>query len=74
MKKKLTVAITIATLALAGACGGGGDRPSKDDLAKTLSDKALKALAENDSDFKPSAADTKAQTDTVSALGKCLAP
>ncbi|MEO6604142.1 MAG: hypothetical protein ABIN55_00880 [Aeromicrobium sp.] len=102
MKKKLIVAVSIATLTLAGACGGGGDRPSADELAKTLSDKdnglgatftkkqakcaadalvdsklsdkALKALAEGDEDFKPSAADTKAQEGVISGLTKCLTP
>ncbi len=39
-----------------------------------LSDKALKALAEGDEDFKPSAADTKAQADMIDDLGKCLDP
>ena len=39
MKKNLTAAVAIATLALAGACGGGSDRPSKDELAKALSSK-----------------------------------
>ncbi|MDX6276851.1 MAG: hypothetical protein QOJ72_979 [Nocardioidaceae bacterium] len=95
MKKTLTAATIVITLALAGGCGGG-DRPSKGDLSKAIqktdssfskkgadcaakalldskiSDKGLKAIADNDKKFKPSAADKKAQAKVSPALAKCL--
>jgi hypothetical protein len=38
MKKSLTAAFIVAALSLS-ACGGGDDRPSKDELAKQLTSK-----------------------------------
>ncbi len=93
MKKTLTAVAVVAALSLS-ACGGGGDRPSKDEISKALqdndmskkqadcaadaildsdlSDKALKALAEQDENFKPSKADKKAQEKATADLTKCL--
>lgn len=99
MKKSLTAVAIVAALSLS-ACGGGDDRPSKEDLSKTLSDKkngagltkkqadcvaeamldskisekGLKAIAEGDKDFKPSAADKKAQTAVTEDITKCVTP
>jgi uncharacterized lipoprotein YehR (DUF1307 family) len=101
MKKTLTAVAVVAALSLS-ACGGGGDRPSKDELSKALSkkdnglgttltkkqadcvagaivdsklsDKALKALADGDEDFKPTKEDTKAQKAVTEDLTKCLTP
>lgn len=40
MKKTLTAAMMVTTLALAGACGGGGDeRPTKADISKAITAK-----------------------------------
>ncbi len=39
-----------------------------------LSDEAVKAVAENDTDFKPSDEDTAAQGDAATAIGKCITP
>jgi predicted small lipoprotein YifL len=39
-----------------------------------LSDEAVKAVAENDTDYKPSKADTEAQGDAATAIGKCITP
>jgi len=98
MKKSLTAIAVVAALSLT-ACGGGGERPSKDELSKELSkkdnvfgqkftkkqadciakaivdsklsDKAVKALKEQDSDFKPSKADNKARDAIVADVEKC---
>lgn len=93
MKKSLTAVLVVAALSLS-ACGGGSDRPSKDELTKVLvenelskkqaecaadaildsdlSDEALKAMAEQDEDYKPSKADTKAQAKATEAMMKCV--
>ncbi|MBD8608059.1 hypothetical protein IFT73_14470 [Aeromicrobium sp. CFBP 8757] len=97
MKKTLSAAFVVAALTLTSACGGGGDRPSADDVAaqlkksagsaitdkqadcaakaivdSDLSDEAVKAVAENDTDYKPSDEDTKAQGDAATEIGKCI--
>ena len=95
MKKSLTAATIVITLALASACGGS-DRPSQAEVSKAIqksdssfskkgadcaakalvksdiSDKGLKAIADNDKKFKPSAADKKAQAKATAAIEKCL--
>lgn len=95
MKKALTAATIVITLALASACGGS-DRPSQADVSKAIqktdssftkkgadcaakvlvdsdiSDKGLKAIADDDKNFKPSAADKKVQTKVSPAIEKCL--
>lgn len=101
MKKSLTAVAIVAALSLT-ACGGGSDRPSKEDLSKELSkkdnafdtkftkkqadciakaivdsklsDKAVKALKEQDNKFKPTAADNKARDAIASDVEKCLTP
>jgi hypothetical protein len=95
MKKSLTAAFIVAALSLSG-CGGGDDRPSKDELVKALvkqdltkkeaecaadavldsdlSDEALKAMAEQDEDFKPTKDDKKAQTKIIEDMTKCVTP
>ena len=99
MKKSLTAVAIVAALSLT-ACGGGGDRPSKEDLSKEftkkddafdtkftkkqadciaeaivdskLSDKAVKALKEQDSDFKPTKADEDARDAIAGDVEKCV--
>jgi len=99
MKKSLTAVAIVAALSLS-ACGGGGDRPSKDELSKEftkkdnafsttftkkqadciaeaivdskLSDKAVKALKEQDNKFKPTKADEKARDAIASDVEKCV--
>jgi hypothetical protein len=39
MKKTLSAAFVVATLALTSACGGGGDRPSKDEVKTAITKK-----------------------------------
>jgi len=39
MKKTLSAAFIVAALALTSACGGGGDRPSKDEVKTAISKK-----------------------------------
>ena len=39
MKKTLTAALVVAALSLTTACGGGGDRPSKDEVKSALTSK-----------------------------------
>ena len=36
MKKTLSAAFVVAALALTSACGGGDDKPSKEDLSKSF--------------------------------------
>ena len=99
MNKSLTAVAIVAALSLS-ACGGGSDRPSKDELSKEftkkdnafsttftkkqadciaeaivdskLSDKAVKALKEQDGDFKPTKADNKARDAISSDVEKCV--
>ena len=101
MKKSLTAVAIVAALSLT-ACGGGSDRPSKEELSKELakkdnvfdtkftkkqadciaeaivdsklSDKAVKALTEQDEDFKPSSADNKARDAITADVEKCATP
>jgi hypothetical protein len=96
MKKTLTAATIVITLALAGGCGGS-DRPSQGDVSKAIqktdssytkkqadcaakilvdsdiSDKGLKAIADDDKKFKPGAADKKVQAKVTPAIAKCFA-
>ena len=100
MKKTLSAAFVVAALTLTSACGGGGgDRPSADDVASQLkksangaitdkqadcaakaivdsklSDEAVKAVAENDTKYKPTDQDTKAQGEVSKEIGKCITP
>jgi hypothetical protein len=97
MKKTLSAAFVVAALTLTSACGGGGDRPSQEDVASQLekasngsikgkqadcaakaivdsdlSDEAVKAVAENDTSYKPSDKDTKAQGAIGKEIAKCI--
>jgi hypothetical protein len=99
MKKTLSAAFVVAALTLTSACGGGGDRPSQEDVASQLekasngsikgkqadcaakaivdsdlSDDAVKAVAENDTKYKPNDQDKKAQGDVSKEIGKCITP
>lgn len=74
LKKTLSAACIVATLALTSACGGGDDRPSKDDIVKgitkgsdgAMSDKQADCAAEVivDSDLSDEAVQALADGDT----------
>jgi hypothetical protein len=102
MKKTMSAAFLVAALALTSACGGGDDRPTKDEVKSAItsedsvfgtaipaknadcvadvlvdsdvSDKTLKAIVDNDKDFKGTKDDEKALTAVQGDLAKCVTP